>query len=345
MFKNRERIIVSVEFPRRGASRPAIQRAREGQALLDSFGFRSMVVADSAVGGVTDGRHLLGFGHNLGSSVTPTIELGLPFVLRHFLDGGIEGDFRSVLKAGLPLLVAPSWTVLLHNGIARAEGLLPCRTPDIMVYAPSYKLRERWVTRRLTTLEQLRLRQILLSMDPLLSGLSSGGTFPFEDSLSPEVFTSLFRQLWGTAVGGCCSNEVEKDVDLVPVEDSVPVKDELIARELEILKDMLNTEVLDTTEVLADIKEEILEEAEVSDHGAHSCGGDDSMTVSVTISSGPDTSSPPIEASQWERDLDYRIGREEGSLLTDEDTVTSVASEATLCRGGGAFWDDGLEEH
>jgi hypothetical protein len=190
----------------------------------------------------------------LGSSVTPRIELGLPLVLRHFLDGGIKGNFRSVLKASLPLLVTPSQTVLLHNGIAQAEGLLPCQTPDIMVYAPSYKLRERWVTRRLTTLEQLRLRQIPLLMDPLLSGLSSGGTFPFEDSLSPEGFTSLFRQLWGTVVGGCGSNEVEKDVDLVPVEDSVPVEYKLIARELEIPEDMLNTEVLDTTEVLADIK-------------------------------------------------------------------------------------------
>jgi len=127
MFKIRQRIIVSVEFPRRGASRPAIQRAaREGQALLDSFEFRSMVVADSAVGGVTDGRHLLGFGHILGSCVTPTVERGLPLVLRHFLDGGNKGNFRSVSKSSLPPLDTPSWTVLLHNGIARAEGLLPC---------------------------------------------------------------------------------------------------------------------------------------------------------------------------------------------------------------------------
>jgi len=97
MFQNRQRVIVSVEFPRRGASRAALQRAtREGQALLDSFELRSLVVADSAVGGVTDGHHLLGFGLNLSSCITPTVEQGLPLVLRHFLDGGVEGDFRSV---------------------------------------------------------------------------------------------------------------------------------------------------------------------------------------------------------------------------------------------------------
>ena len=341
MFKKRDQIIVSVEFPRRGTSRPAFQRAtREGEALLASCGFRSMVVADSVVGGVTDGRHLLGFGHNLGSSVTPTIELGLPLVLRHFLDGGIEGNFHSVLKASLPLLVSPSRRVLLHNGIARAEGLLPCRTPDIMVYAPSHKLREHWVTRRLTTLEQLRLRQIPLSMHPLLSGLSSGGTFPFEDSPSPEVFTSIFRQLWGTVVGGCLEVEkvvVEKDAAEAPddVVDAVEAPDDVVEA-----VDMLHAEVSDHG--VQDVVEAL---AEVSDHGARSCGEDDSMTAYMTMSSGPDTSSPPIEASRWERDLDYRIGCEQGSLLTDEDTVTSVASEATLCRGGGAFWDDGIEEH
>ena len=80
-----------------------------------------------------------------------------------------------------------------------------------------------------------------------------------------------------------------------------------------------------------DIKEEILEEEEASNHCVHSCGRDDSMKASMTILSGPDTSSPPIEASEWERDLDYRIGHEDGLLLTDEDTVTYVASEATLC--------------
>jgi len=89
MFQNRQRVIVSVEFPQCGALRPALQRAtREGQALLDSFEFRSVVVADSAVGGVMDGRYLLGFGLNLGSCITPTVERGIPLVLRHFLNGG-----------------------------------------------------------------------------------------------------------------------------------------------------------------------------------------------------------------------------------------------------------------
>jgi hypothetical protein len=165
--------------------------------------------------------------------------------------------------------------------------------------------------------------------DPALDGPTVVGSMlrrdiSFRGSLSPEVFTSIFRQLWGTVVGGFDGNEAveEKDVDLLGVED-----------------DILGGRNED------DIKEAILEEEEVSNHPILSwCDGDDSMTASMTISSGPDTSSPPIDASEWERDLDYRVGQEDGLLLTDEDTVTSVASEATLCQGG-AVRDADLEEH
>ena len=134
-------------------------------------------------------------------------------------------------------------------------------------------------------------------------------------------------------------------LDTAVVDTTAEIREEILEEEdeLKILEDMLDTAVLDTT---AEIKEEILEEEEVSNHCVHSCGGDDSMTASMTISSGPDTSFPPIEASEWERDLDYRIGHEDGLLLTDEDTVTTVAYDATLCRGGGgAMWDDDFEEH
>jgi len=81
-------------------------------------------------------------------------------------------------------------------------------------------------------------------------------------------------------VGGCDANEAveEKDMDSLGVEDDI-----LVGRNEDVIKE---------------------EEEEVSNHRVHSCGGDDSMTASMTISSGPDTSSPPIDASEWERDLD-----------------------------------------
>ena len=219
----RLRVIVSVEFSRWGALRTMIQRAaQEGRSLLASFDLSTVVVGDAAVGGAMDGRYLLGFGRDLGSDVTPAVEPGLCLVLCHFLDGGVKGSFPVVTRASLPPLDTPARAVIMHNGVVRPEGLFPCRMPAALVYAPSYKLSGRWVIRQLTTLEQLRLRQLPLSMDPLLSGLSSRNTLPFEDSLSPEVFTSVFRQLWGAIVGGCGVGDVgRKDK-----EDYVPDKED-----------------------------------------------------------------------------------------------------------------------
>jgi hypothetical protein len=164
--------------------------------------------------------------------------------------------------------------------------------------------------------------------------------------------------LWGTVVGGFDANEAvqEKYVTNEAVQEKY-VTNEAVTNEAVQEKYVTNEAVQEKyvdllgveDDILGgrnedDIKKEMLEEEEVSNHCVHSCGGDDSMTASMTILSGPDTSSPPIDASVCEQDLDYRVGQEDGSLLTDEDTVTSVASEPTLCRGG-AVRDADLEEH
>jgi hypothetical protein len=78
------------------------------EALLRDFGLHLLIIADSAVGGATDGCHMLGFGCNLGSQAAPMVKTGLPRTLRHFLDGGVEGRFASVRKTSLPLLDKPS---------------------------------------------------------------------------------------------------------------------------------------------------------------------------------------------------------------------------------------------
>ncbi len=86
-----------------------IQRAAAaGEALLRDFGLHLLIIANSAVGGATNGRHMLGFGRDLGSQVTPMVEMGLPCTLRHFLDGGVKGRFASVRKNSLPLLDKPA---------------------------------------------------------------------------------------------------------------------------------------------------------------------------------------------------------------------------------------------
>jgi hypothetical protein len=102
---------------------------------------------------------------------------------------------------------------LLHNGIVRPEGLFPTWFPDILVYSLLYKLRDCLVVRGLMLTKRLHLHRLPLplSMDPLLSGLNPGGALPFEDSHSPEIYTSIFWQLWDASAGGLISNAWVED--------------------------------------------------------------------------------------------------------------------------------------
>jgi hypothetical protein len=196
-------LIVRIEIPRQSVSRSAIQRAAaDGQRMLREFNLRLLAVADSAVGGATDGPHTFEFGSNIGDAALLTPEPGLPHVLRHFLDGGVDRRFPSILLSSLPVLSNPARAVQLHNGIVHPEGLFPYCFPDILVYSPSYKLRDCWVVRALTLSEHHRLHQLPLSMDPLLVGLNSGGFSPFEDLPSPGVYTLFFLQIVGDFWGG-----------------------------------------------------------------------------------------------------------------------------------------------
>ena len=129
LFGGCQRIIVTFDVTRQGASRSTLQRhTRDGRALLTKFGHRPLVVGDAEAGGATDAQHLFGFGGEFGSQCLPVVEVGLHRTLHHVLDVGVEGRFPStVLKASIPQLEQPERAVLWHNGVLRPEGLFPCR--------------------------------------------------------------------------------------------------------------------------------------------------------------------------------------------------------------------------
>ncbi len=148
--------IVTIEWTRCSASRSTIQRAtKAGHKVLAAFGLHPLVVADFASGSATNSQHLIGFGLDLGSLVTLSVESGLPHTLRHVLDGGTEDCFPSVSKSSLPVLVNPARAVLLHDGIAQSEGLLPSWSPDILIYTPLDILSNLWLVQGLTLPERL----------------------------------------------------------------------------------------------------------------------------------------------------------------------------------------------
>ena len=74
-----------------------------------------MFLLDSDNSGATDACHVFGFGHDLGLSILPVADRGIARMVRHFLDGGMEGRFldsQKVLKLTIPKSLSPPRRVL-----------------------------------------------------------------------------------------------------------------------------------------------------------------------------------------------------------------------------------------
>jgi hypothetical protein len=151
-----QQVIVTVDVVRTGASCSALQRVvRNAHELCAKLGLHPLVIGNAVSGGASDAQHMLGFGCDLLSTRIPVVEVGLRCTVRNVLDGGVEGQFLTVLKCYVTPLENPARTVLWHNSILRPEGLFPCWMPDAKVYCPSHRLRHCWVVRTLTIAEKL----------------------------------------------------------------------------------------------------------------------------------------------------------------------------------------------
>ncbi len=63
----------------------------------------------------------------------------------------------------------------------------------------------------------------------------------------------------------------------------------------------------------------------------------------MTPPPGPDAPITPgqikktVQDTAWEFNFDFVLGRDATTQLTDEDTITSIAAEKTLCRSGSTL--------
>ena len=199
------RIIALVEISLRGATLRVLRKSRaSAKKLLTRHGMQPVSFLDSENGGATGACHVLGFGRDLGSDGLPPALTGLPLTLRHFLDGGAKGAFPQtsrVPRSSVSVVDDPPRSVLWHLDTVRGEGLFPCTRPRSLVYCPSHFFPGQWIRRSLTLPELLRLYRLPLTLDPLLRDLDPERGLPFEDAPAPDVFVSIFRQLWGVCGG------------------------------------------------------------------------------------------------------------------------------------------------
>ena len=198
-------------------------------------------------------------------------------------------------------------------------GLFPCSLPRSPVYCSSYRLPGRWVVRALSTVELLRLHQIPLTMDPFLVSLDPSRPLPFEDLASAGIYTSILRQLWGLSGGVGVKVEEEEE------------------------------EEIEVEEVEALMEEELKEGLSVAPVGVTQ------HSRAMTVLSGPDfqladddalgkqaegigvEEKLPNHQPQWLFELDDGFGKMKGrNAISDDDTITSMASEETGITDGGS---------
>ena len=301
--------------------------------MLHSHGLRTVFFLDTDNGRATDACHVFGFGHDLCLSILPASDRGLARTLRYFLDGGTEGRFlnsQTVLKSTIPELLDPPCKVLWHDDVVLAAGLFPCLMPGARVYCPLHFFPTKWIERPLSTIKLLRLYQLPLSLDAWLGGLEPAKGLPFEDLPAPDLFTSIFHQLWGVIGGGLGGEGEEEKV-------SDPNKSEK-GEDVEEEEEEMRTRTQECVPVCRRRFEEEEEEM-CTPHKPKRVMTVERPDIHLVEEGGGASK----EGGVWQFDFGDGFGCGAGTKnadpLTDEDTVTSCASEATL-RGRG-----GVEEH
>jgi hypothetical protein len=122
-------------------------------------------------------------------------------------------------------------------------------------------------------------------MDPLLVGLSPRGQLPFKNSPSPEVYTSIFCQLWGASLGS-----LEKNVH-----QEVAVVDEIKEDLFEGVEDGEDAvDGLEGGEELFDDARDVNAAKDRVHNVVDKRGLNGSMTAYITALSGPDTPSSSV---------------------------------------------------
>ncbi len=166
----------------------------------------------------------------------------------------------------------------------------------------------------LTLTERLQLHQLPLYRDTVLAQVYPGGQLLFEDSPSPEVYTSIFCQWWGTSGGGVVERNVVKDKEIVVVEE-LDV-DRKIDVDRNIVKGGNRKMEVEGLEEVCGISPIFPSAFNFSAASARDTNG---FMMVYTALSGPDTPSMPVELKEkdnftsWELDIDFIMGKDDNT--------------------------------
>lgn len=188
--------------------------ARRDLAFVSDIGFVPLSVKHSRYGGATSAAHVMGFSPSLVPAGTDLSKspMDVPRSIAHFMS-----DAANISRVELEDLVDPpdsSYAEPLSRiagyqgakNLLDRNGLFPVMTPTMKIACPSVFIprhTKSWCRRQLTVAEARDIYSIPTCYAKVgVWPTHIGRPLPFENAVSPDILTTLFRQMWGVELGG-----------------------------------------------------------------------------------------------------------------------------------------------
>ena len=187
---------VDVDFNRYHRERDLKRQLSTWRLRMEKLGFQCSIVHHADFGGVTNACHLIGakgFEHvHVDSSD------GLPRTLSHVINPAASGRFVEI-DVPPPLCTVDRRPIVVDN-LMRKEGLFDMTSQTVLVACPSVFVATRWVKRKLTHTETLRMWDVPLNMDQQLVDVDIVKLLG--RSITPLVVSAIIRASWSKPVEG-----------------------------------------------------------------------------------------------------------------------------------------------
>jgi hypothetical protein len=151
----------------------------------------SEIVHHADFGGVTNASYVVA-ARGIDTACFRTND-GLPRTLSHIINAATPGNHKAI-EPPPPIHILDRRPMVV-DGLLRREGLFDVYSPKLNVACPSvFVKKSKWVQRRLSQSETLRMWDVQLSLD---SRMDTQDIERLALSMSPLLISSFLRNIWG----------------------------------------------------------------------------------------------------------------------------------------------------
>ena len=181
---------VELDFRRFHRKRDLDRMLRSIATRLAGKHLDSEIVHHADFGGVTNASYVVA-ARGIDTACFRTND-GLPRTLSHIISAATPGNHKAI-EPPPPIHILDRRPMVV-DGLLRREGLFDVYSPKLNVACPSVFKKSKWVQRRLSQFETLRMWDVQLSLD---SRMDTQDIERLALSMSPLLISSFLRNIWG----------------------------------------------------------------------------------------------------------------------------------------------------